>query len=65
MRSARLGAVWLANESTSVLADLPEPPPTDLSAPWPAGPPPALLVRDGRRPQAWVDGHGTWLQWLG
>jgi len=57
----------LAYVSTAQRAafDLPEPPPTDLPARSPAGPPPALLVRDGRRPLAWVDGHGTWLQWLG
>ncbi|GLZ45889.1 hypothetical protein Acsp06_20740 [Actinomycetospora sp. NBRC 106375] len=60
---ARLGAVWLGNESTTVLADLPTPPPTDLPAP-PPGPTPSLLVRDGHRPLAWVDGHGTWLEWI-
>jgi hypothetical protein len=57
------GAVWLANEAATVLADLPHPPPTDLPDP-PSGPTPSLLVRDGHRPLAWVDGHGTWLQWL-
>ncbi|GAA4932942.1 uncharacterized protein DUF2332 [Actinomycetospora succinea] len=59
-----LDAVWLANESASVLADLPSPPPTDLPDP-PPGPAPFLLARDGREPLAWVDGHGAWLQWLG
>lgn len=58
-----LDAVWLANESASVLADLPQSPPTDLPVP-PPGPVPFLLARDGHRPLAWVDGHGTWVQWL-
>jgi hypothetical protein len=57
------GAVWLANEAATVLADLPHPPPTDLPDP-PVGPTPSLLARDGHQPLAWVDGHGTWLQWL-
>jgi len=57
------GAVWLANEAATVLADLPHPPPADLPDP-PPGPTPSLLVRDGHRPLAWVDGHGTWLRWL-
>lgn len=59
---AECRAVWLANESATVHADLPQPPPTDLPEP-PPGPTPFLLTRDGR-PLAWVDGHGTWLQWL-
>lgn len=58
-----VGAVWLASEAATVLADLPHPPPADLPEP-PPGPTPSLLVRDGDRPLAWVDGHGTWLQWL-
>jgi hypothetical protein len=58
------GAVWLANEAATVLADLPHPPPVDLPEP-PPGPTPFLLVRDGHRPLAWTDGHGTWLQWIG
>jgi hypothetical protein len=58
-----LDAVWLASEEASVLAGLPAPPPADLPAP-PPGPTPFLLVRDGHEPLAWVDGHGTWLQWL-
>ena len=54
--------MWLADESASVLADLPQPPPSDLPVP-PPGPVPFLLARDGHRPLAWVDGHGTWVQW--
>jgi hypothetical protein len=57
---AGLDAVWLANEAASVHVDLPL---GHLPAP-PPGPTPFLLVRDGRRPLAWLDGHGTWLQWL-
>ncbi|MDT7562690.1 MAG: hypothetical protein QOG76_1314 [Pseudonocardiales bacterium] len=53
-----LEAVWLSNEAPGVLPDLinsPTPPPdTD----------PFVLVRDGRTPVAFTDGHGNWIQWI-
>ena len=51
-----LGAVWLANEAPGVVLDVPAP--DGLSGAF-------VLVRDGRTPLAFTDGHGTWLQWLG
>jgi hypothetical protein len=54
-----LGAVWLAQEDPGVLSGLPGAPPA------PPGPTPFLLTRDGQQPLAYVDGHGTWIHWLG
>lgn len=51
----RLHATWLSNESPRVLPDVPVPPYEGS---------PFVLVRDGRTPLAFADGHGTWLQWL-
>ena len=61
-----LGAVVARHElpSEAVLADLPEPPP-DRPPRAVAGRPAARAAGpDGHRPLAWVDGHGTWVQWL-
>jgi hypothetical protein len=57
-----LDAVWLSNESPSVLSGLPGFPP-ELPTPDP-GPAPALLTRDGRKALAFVDGHGAWIRWF-
>jgi hypothetical protein len=54
-----LGAIWLSNEAPGVIAD--------ISVHMPVRPEhngAFLLVRDGRTPLAFTDGHGTWLQWL-
>jgi hypothetical protein len=48
------GAVWLANESSSVI------PGVDVGDRRPAD---FLLAQDGR-PIAWTDSHGTWIEWL-
>ncbi|TQM14735.1 DUF2332 domain-containing protein [Pseudonocardia kunmingensis] len=53
-----LGAVWLSNEAPGVLTDL-----RDAPAPR-AGTDAFLLVRDGRTPLAFTDGHGTWVEWV-
>jgi hypothetical protein len=53
----RLNATWIANEAPGVLS--PKPP----EHAWPAGFDPVLLTRD-RRPVAWVDPHGTSIDWL-
>ncbi len=50
-----LQAVWLSNEAPRVLPDVPVPPYQGS---------PFLLVRDGRAPLAFADGHGSWLTWL-
>ena len=50
-----LPAVWLSNEAPGLLPDVPVP---DYQG-WPF-----LLARDGRRPLAFADGHGAWLDWL-
>jgi hypothetical protein len=50
-----LGAVWLSNEAPGVVVDMPAP--REHSGAF-------VLVRDGRTPLAFTDGHGTWLQWL-
>jgi hypothetical protein len=57
-----LEAVWLSSESPTVLSGLPGAP-RQLPAPDP-GPAPALLTRDGRKPLAYVDGHGAWIRWF-
>jgi hypothetical protein len=52
-----LPAVWLSNEAPGVLADVPAPPqPSDDAS--------FVLVRDGRTPLAFTDGHGASLRWL-
>jgi hypothetical protein len=58
-----LEAVWLAQEDPGVLSGLPGFPGV-LPAPEP-GPTPFLLTRDGREALAYVDGHGSWIRWLG
>jgi len=58
-----LEAVWLAQEGPDVLSGLPGFPGV-LPAPEP-GPTPFLLTRDGREALAYVDGHGSWIRWLG
>jgi prepilin-type processing-associated H-X9-DG protein len=50
-----LPAVWLSSEGPSVLPD--------ISLPAHDGAP-LVLVRDGRTPVAFADGHGSWLRWL-
>ena len=50
-----LPAVWLSNEAPGLLPEVPVPPHRGS---------PFLLVRDGRVPLAFADGHGTWLDWL-
>jgi hypothetical protein len=56
-----LDAVWLAQEDPGVLSGLPGFP---AAPPAPQGPTPFLLTRDGQQALAYVDGHGTWIQWL-
>ncbi len=53
-----LDAVWVANEAPGLLAA--EPP----RHAWPSGFDPFLLTRD-RQPVAWVDPHGTSIDWIG
>jgi hypothetical protein len=53
-----LGAHWISNECADVVPGLPVPRTTPLS------PSHFLLAADGRRPLAFCDGHGRWLQWL-
>jgi hypothetical protein len=50
-----LADVWLSQEGPKVLAGVPV-------AAYPGDP--YLLVRDGRTPLAFADGHGSWLHWL-
>jgi hypothetical protein len=50
-----LAATWLSNEAPGVLPDVPVPD-------YQGGP--FVLVRDGRTPLAFTDGHGAWLHWL-
>jgi hypothetical protein len=50
-----LAAIWLSNEAPGVLPDIPVP---DHQVG------PFVLVRDGRTPLAFTDGHGAWLRWL-
>jgi hypothetical protein len=49
-----LGATWLSNEAPGVVPGLP--------AEFRGGT--FMLVRDGRTPLAFADGHGNWVQWL-
>ena len=51
----RLPATWLSNEGPRVLPDVKVPPFEGA---------PFVLVRDGRTPLAFADGHGAWLEWL-
>jgi hypothetical protein len=50
-----LADAWLSQEGPAVLSGVPV-------AAYPGDP--YLLVRDGRTPLAFADGHGTWLRWL-
>jgi hypothetical protein len=50
-----LPAVWLSNEAPNALSWVPVPPHEGT---------PFVLVRDGRTPLAFTDGHGLWLDWL-
>ncbi|MHA6801027.1 DUF2332 domain-containing protein [Bounagaea algeriensis] len=50
-----LGACWIANESPAVLDEITEAPNDGADF---------ALTRDGR-PLAQVDGHGSWIRWLG
>ncbi len=52
---AGLGAVWLSNEGPAVLSwvDIPHRDGSQL-----------VLIRDGKTPVAFTDGHGAWLEWL-
>ena len=56
---AGLGAVWLAQESPTVMS-------STVPGFAPAAPPAGMayvLTRDGRDALAYADGHGTWLSW--
>jgi hypothetical protein len=58
---AGLGAVWLAQESPSVMS-------STVPGFAPASPPGGMayvLTQDGRDALAYADGHGTWLSWRG
>ena len=50
-----LPATWLSNEAPGLMPGVPVPPYQGA---------PFLLVRDGRDPLAFADGHGSWLEWL-
>ena len=50
-----LPAVWLSNEAPNALPWVPVPRHDGL---------PFALVRDGRTPLAFTDGHGMWVDWL-
>ncbi len=50
-----LPAVWLSNEGPAVLPGIAVPA-------YPGAP--FVLARDGQRPLAFTDSHGTWLHWL-
>jgi hypothetical protein len=53
----RLNAIWVASEGPGVIDAEP------ADHPWPSGFDPFLLLRD-KQPVAWVDPHGTSIQWL-
>ena len=55
---AEIGAVWVANEHPSVVPGL------DPDSLGPAPRPDALVLCVNGRPQAWTDGHATWMQGL-
>ena len=53
---SEMDAVWLSNEAPGVLPDI------DAAKADAHG---FLLVRDGTKPLAVTDSHGTWVEWLG
>lgn len=56
---AALGATWISYEAAGVLPNVEAPPPQpDSGTPTSA----FLIARDGRRPLAWADPHGAWLE---
>lgn len=62
---ARAGAVWIANEGPQNIPGLDDCDPAHPDSAHLAHPDPAafLLCVDAV-PQAWTDGHGTWIDWL-